>query len=356
MTVTFRSARIALILVALALLIVATTSRGNTAGTAELTLSLNGLEPLSAGHYEGWTITGDDKVSTGKFQLADGALWSLDGSPIDVFTIDGDEAGADTFVLTIEPQGDVDDLPSGIVVLVGPLTAGAASLAFPVDLSTAVGGYILATPTDDDDTNETAGVWFLDPAGPSTALDLPALPGGWVYEGWGVNQGTPLSTGRFATAAGSDFAAPYSGVNDAPPFPGEDFLVNLPASIALPVDLADGSSVIVLSVEPDLAGVDPTGDAPFSIKPLVANVASGLADYTLTVLGQNLSSVPTGTATIAVTQAPAAQAPGAASTGSLGTNEGASSPWSLALLSAAALFIGLVAVRFGVRTRVRTGE
>jgi hypothetical protein len=131
-----------------------------------------------------------------------------------------------------------------------------------------------------------------------------------------VTQGTPLTSGRFTSAEGADQSAPYSGPNAGPPFPGEDFLVNLPSAISSPVDLADGASTIVLSVEPDLDGVDPTGDAPFSIKPLVAPVPSGLADHTLTALDQNLGSVPTGTATLDASAQVAV--PAAADTGNAG--------------------------------------
>ncbi len=265
---------------------------------SRLRLDLDGLEPLASGHYEGWAIFGDDKLSTGKFNLADdGSKLTLSGEAIDLFETGVDLAGADAIVITIEAEDDIDDVPSGIVVLAGDLAGATASLAFPTNFSTIAGGYILATPTDDDSTNDTAGVWFLIPGG-TPALTLPALPDGWVYEGWGVTQGTPLTTGRFLEASGTDFAAPFSGPNSGPPFPGEDFVTNLPDAIAPPVDLADGASTIVLSVEPDLDGADPTGDAPFSIKPLVGPVAAGLADHTLADMDQNLATVPTGLATI----------------------------------------------------------
>ena len=269
--------------------------------SGSLSLNLLGLEPLAAGHYEGWAIFGEEKVSTGKFAVAsDGSLETLDGAPVSVFEVNRGLASADQIVITIEPEGDTDDLPSGIVVLAGALNDGTASLAFPVDLSGAAGGYILATPTDDDATNDVAGVWFLDPSGPAAALTLPALPDGWVYEGWGVTQGTPLSSGRFTDIAAADLMAPFSGPNAGPPFPGEDFVANLPDAITPPVNLADGASLIVISVEPDLAGVDPTGAGPFSIKPLVGDVPEGLADHTLTAMGANLGTVPSGTASVSV--------------------------------------------------------
>ncbi|MDR6223506.1 hypothetical protein [Methanococcoides alaskense] len=45
-------------------------------------------------------------------------------------------------------------------------------------------------------------------------------------------------------------------------------------------------------------GVDPTGEAPFQIKPLVGEVPAGAADHLNYQMGLNLDSVPSGTATI----------------------------------------------------------
>src|SRR3990172_3631116 len=145
----------------------------------------------------------------------------------------------------LAPPPAPDPGPSGIIVLAGaPKANQTAKLRFPVKFGTASGSFILATPTDADGSNETAGVWFLDPAaGPGPALSLPTLPAGWIYEGWGVGQGTPLSTGRFMSATGADDSAVFSGPLAGPPLPGGDFLANLPAGITPPVGLADGASL-----------------------------------------------------------------------------------------------------------------
>ena len=312
-----------------------------SASSASSTLSFNlvGLEPLASGHYEGWAIFGEEKVPTGKFNLtASGALQTLEGQTVSSFEVERDLNGADMIVLTIEPDGDVDAVPSGIVVLAGPLSGTSATLAFPVDLGLIGGGYILATPTDDPDvtTNDVAGLWFLDPSGPSAALTLPELPGGWVYEGWGVTQGTPLSSGAFTSADGADMAAPFSGPNPGPPFPGEDFVANLPSSISGAVDLSDGASTIVISIEPYLNGIDPTGTAPFSIKPLVGDVPAGLADHTLTALGQNLGTVPGGSASISGGDSAASPAPPAAGDADLAVGGATTSQLMIALLVIAA--------------------
>jgi hypothetical protein len=254
-----------------------------------ITFTLNGVEDVSPAHLEGWAIFGEEKVSTGKFDIGDTLS----------FTLERDLRGADLFVITIEAEGDTDAEPSGIVLLSGPLVDGTADLAFPVDFSDIAGTYILATPTDGADTNELSGIWFLQLPGPPTAgLSLPDLNEGWVYEGWVVNSGTPLTSGRFSSAEGVDLFDGYSSTEPGPPFPGEDYLENEPAGLTFPIDLSDGASLAVISVEPDLEGSDPTGDTPFAVKPLVGSIPLDAADHVNYNMDQNLESVPSGTATL----------------------------------------------------------
>jgi hypothetical protein len=254
-----------------------------------VTFSLSGVEDVSPAHLEGWAIFGDEKVSTGKFDVGDSLI----------FTLERDLRDVDMFVITIEPEGDMDADPSGIVLLSGPVMDGRADLSFPVDLSTVDGTYILATPTDGADTNELSGIWFLQLPGPPTAgLLLPDLGAGWVYEGWVVNMGTPLTSGRFISAEGVDLFDGYSSMEAGPPFPGEDYLVNAPMGLMFPIDLSDGESLAVISIEPDLGGIDPTGDAPFVVKPLVGMIPQGAEDHVNYSMDQNLASIPSGTVTI----------------------------------------------------------
>ncbi|CAN0500831.1 unnamed protein product, partial [Laminaria digitata] len=176
---------------------------GDDTDMTSIQASLSGLETLSSGTYEGWLIYGEEKVSTGIFQHISNPVMMKDRDP----------EAADKFVITIEPDNDTDPAPSGVIVLAGDISGRSAALSFPVDLSTAAGGFLLKTPTDDatNADNDSAGVWFLNLGanGPEQALTLPDLPAGWVYEGWGVTQGVPLSTGRFTSASGADQASPY---------------------------------------------------------------------------------------------------------------------------------------------------
>jgi len=249
-------------------------------GKYTLTLDTD-LAELSEGYYEGWLIVGDDKISTGLFQEGGEQTFHFD-TPI---------ADIEKVVITIEPEEDPDAGPSGIIVLAGDVVDGGVDLAFPVDFSDAAGSAILATPTDGNSEDETSGVWFLSIPGPEAA--------GWVYEGWGVYEGTPLPTGKFTAAdEGDDFDGFSGTAADAPPFPGEDFLRNAPDGVDFPIDLADGESLAVISVEPDLDGVDPTGNGPAQVKPLVAHIEEGQGDHENFDLELNPDSVPSGTATL----------------------------------------------------------
>lgn len=262
-------------------------SAGSSA--SDVRLSPKNLPRLQGAVYELWVIDGSRKLSAGKFNVsAGGKVTGRLRSPLD-------PSQADMLAVTIESRRDRDPKPSATVILAGRPGAGGATLAFPLDLRRLAGSFLLATPTDDDDSNETAGIWFLTTS-MQASLRLPDAPAGWVWEGWGVTQGSPLTTGRFAKAAGADRSAPFSGPKPGPPFPGEDFLRRLPRGVTAPIDLADGMSMVVVTLEPDLAGKDPTGAAPFSIKPLAGKVPAQAQDHRSLTLRRDLSGLPSGRA------------------------------------------------------------
>jgi hypothetical protein len=281
------SAALALVGV-VAALVPASASASASSGRHPLLIAAQDLPRLSGAQYDGWVVKGDRKLSAGVFNVRErphGQVVLL-RSPID-------PARADMIVVTIEPVPDPDPGPSAVAILAGEPRRHVAALRFPIDLRTVAGSFILATPTDDNPANETAGVWFLDPAGgPGASLTLPQPPAGWVFEGWGVTQSTPLTTGRFTSVTGPDLASPFSGPNPGPPFPGEDFLTGLPAGVVAPVNLADGGSMVVITIEPDIGGQDPTGAGPFSIKPLAGAVPAAASPGTSLPLTRDLSTVP----------------------------------------------------------------
>jgi hypothetical protein len=274
-------------------------------------MNFNGLEPLKNGyHYEGWAIVNSAAVSTGKFNIdAGGNLVDPDGNtiPNGDFTVPGDQSVATAIVLTIEPDNDPDPAPAETHYLAGDVSGNSATLtighgaALGDDFSSAGGNYILATPTNGDNTEENSGIWFLDltSGSPQPGLSLPILPAGWEYEGWAVINGTPVTTGRFTDPAAADNAAPYSGSQPGPPFPGEDFLMNAPAGLTFPTDLAGATAVISIEPSPD---DDP---APFTLKPLAGMIPANAVDHVTYSMDNNSAGVPGGSVTITL-NAPAA--------------------------------------------------
>lgn len=266
-----------------------------TSDQSNLTLNINGLEDLGDNYaYEGWMIVKGKAITTGVFSVDANGNLSQKDFPVNAT----DLAKASAFVLTIEPKPDNDPAPSAVHILAGDFSGSNGSLtvshasALGTDFTSAAGQYILATPTDGMNNNESSGVWWLDPAGPSSTLTLPTLPIGWKYEGWAVINGNPVSTGTFTSAMGADDAAPFSGNMMAPPFPGEDFLQNAPAGLNFPVDLS--GSPIVISVEP----FPDNSPAPFTLKPLLGTTPAMANTHTLLPMMNNATATnPTGTAT-----------------------------------------------------------
>lgn len=248
-----------------------------TRNSPTITLNLSGLEDLGSDYmYEGWVMVPSAAdpavnvpVSTGIFSVdANGALSQT------VFDISPENAdAANTFVLTIEPTVDPDAAPSGTKYMGGAITNGmaTASITHASSLGTAftdvTGEYILAVPSDDTAMPAGTfynGVWFLNNSSGSAVAglgNLHTLPTGWRYEGWVVVNGTPISTGTFTTASGSDSdgAGATAGPNAGPPFPGQDFLSPL-------TDLRGGAVVVSIEPYPD------NSTAPFTLKPLSGDI------------------------------------------------------------------------------------
>ncbi len=265
-----------------------------SANTRSLQLNLSNLEDLGANAvYEGWVITNGAPVSTGRFTVNSSGVLSQTQ-----FTIpQAVAAAATTFVLTIEPALNDVPAPTDLHLVAGNFSANVANVnlnhpaAFGQNFSTATGEFMLTTPTSAATTDEDLGIWFLKMVNgsPVAGLTLPALPTGWVYEGWVVVNGTPYTTGRFTDvmAADSDGAGMRAGPLGSPPFPGQDF-------ITPPLSLVGGMAVI--SVEPE----DDNSPAPFLLKPLAGPIGAPLAPNVQMIpntVGVG-ATLPSGTVTI----------------------------------------------------------
>lgn len=262
---------------------------GDGDDTQTLRWSLDGLEDLGPqAVYEGWIIVDGAPVSTGRFSI-DAAR----APSVDAFEVDAEQAKAATaFVLTIEPaQGD-DPGPSDSKLMAGGFAESMAALeisdasALGTDFTDASGEFLLQTPTSEEPSDYSLGIWFLNPGSGAATLELPELPAGWVYEGWIVGDDGPLSTGRFATPreADSDGKGPAAGPLGAPGKPGQDFID--PA-----LDLVSLTAVVTVEPEPDN---DP---APFVLKPLVTATIADVPPPDLQALDNNAAATnPSGAA------------------------------------------------------------
>lgn len=265
--------------------------------TASLDLSVSNLANLGTGEqYEGWIIVGGNPVSTGTFTVND--MGQLSQSTFTVDQADLDNATA--FVLSIEPIPDSDPAPSAIKLLGGDFSGSSASIsvnhgaALGDDFSSASGKYLLATPTTTTDNDETSGFWFIDNTSGSAepGLSLPTLPAGWVYEGWAVIDGSPVSSGTFTMVGTADNSAPFSGSEQGPAYPGEDFVQNAPAGLTFPTDLTGNTIVVSIEPSPDNSA------APFLLKPLVKETPADAMPMEVIDMDNVVSSTfPTGTVT-----------------------------------------------------------
>ena len=252
-------------------------SNDDDGGPAVTTITIDtiGLEPLNGGSsYQGWLIVDGTPKPTAKFTDPSGIV------KLDVLVSDIEKSSQ--FVLTIEPKGDNDNIPSNAKILTGNFKGTAAQLSFsPVvaDLSNISGQFFLATPTDNvngvNNGNDEFGVWFMKKDN-TAGLSLPILGNGWKYEGWVDFDGKILSTGTFSSANTVDDGNFFKGSGGTvPAFPGEDFLIipsQIPLTeITLPAKVT-GKKVFI-TIEP-FQDNDP---APFFIKPLAktAGITTG---------------------------------------------------------------------------------
>jgi hypothetical protein len=262
----------------------------------KIDITVNGLMPLDSNlRYEGWLIVGGNPVSTGTFKVNKrGRI-----TPPQQITNTNDLQSATAFVITVEPFPDPNPAPSDMHILAGDFTGNTASLtvghmaALGDDFTSAMGKFLLATPTDGPNTNENSGIWFIDNTSgtPMAGLSLPTLPTGWIYEGWDVMNGIPVTTGKFLVTNAADMDAPYSGSLPGPPFPGEDYLMNAPAGLTFPTDLSDTKVVITIEPYPD------NNPSPFFLKPISGDVPANAVPMTSYPLMNSASSLPTGTVT-----------------------------------------------------------
>ncbi|WP_346882920.1 anti-sigma factor [uncultured Algibacter sp.] len=256
-----------------------------------LTLELENLGELTNGaNYEGWIIVDNVPVSTGKF---------TDNALNQTFMVNkANLEKATEFLVSIEPRDDSDAGPSTTKILGGMFDNDAALLTtnkVASDFSNISGKFVIATPTDNNGSNEEFGVWFMDPtgfAGLAPSLNLPVLSEGWKYEGWVVLNDKSVSTGTFTMIDASDDAALYSDTAVAPPnYPGEDFLSSAPRGLIFPADGEVVKKQVFITIEPN---PDYDQATPFSLMLLNVNAGPSVSPVLNTM--EPVNKIPSGKA------------------------------------------------------------
>lgn len=235
---------------------------------AAVRLHFEHLPPSRSGHYELWERSpsgGEQRM--GAFRVLEGgSVVSLAGDPVSTFSIPDLPAAGTELLLTLEAGDRLVEKRSERVLLRGFLETTEADLEPALPKITKGQVALLATPTEEDapataKVPASAGIWFAKKGAkkgaPVPGLSLPALSGGWVYGGWVVTGAdTVLPTGLFPDPKNTDRQGPYSGSSAVWKLPGEDFLHNAPEGVKFPLDLADGRTEVVVSLEPDIGDLE----------------------------------------------------------------------------------------------------
>ncbi len=270
--------------------------------------TFNQMAELDSAYYQAWALIDNYAYNLGKFNVnSSGQMLDTTGTVItgNAISFNLPTSSITGLGVTIQDIDDDSGEPSDTHFMGGDVSSGTIVLSVEhengvdEEFNNVTGKYILATPTNGADSDETSGIWFIDnTAGISNpGLTLPSFSYGWQYEGWIRVDGKYVSTGTFTSMTTADSSGTYSSsLMAAPGFPGEDFLANAPAGFTFPLDLSGKHTMITMEPNPDPAVGVPS---PFVL--LEADIASdavNLQTYNMTSMVS--SSLPTGSVTLTV--------------------------------------------------------
>lgn len=234
--------------------------------TPSINIQSDNFPTIQLGHYAMWGKREDESVLFIKrFNSIDNQLKNLDGTDLKELSLDGLREINKIFV-TIENEGDRDEIPNNFTFMEAEITENIAQLKFSIDIPEGDNFFILATPTDGNSTiNELSGIWFKKAEEDQPGLTLPNAPQSFKYETRISNtvEEKTLNLGRFDNVREEDNSKIYSLSNEGFMYPGEDLLRNLPEPLDAPLNLSNGDYQVIISLEPDLDGIDLTGDDIF---------------------------------------------------------------------------------------------
>ncbi len=242
-----------------------------------MSVTFDGFDSLKTELYEAWVVTDGQYTSLGKFNLRfSGAIVDTLGVGITKFAFPREISAPSRIAITVEPNPDLDSLPSAIEILTGDIanvSSNALGLSFKYSFAgrkSRGGNFMLISPSnggghtflDDgpDVSDGFSGLWFISKSWgtPETGLFFDSLaPTGWMYEGWLLYPGFGfISTGKFSDGVKADQSAFYYdtvGFDTAFHYPGEDFFQNTPSGLSFPLDVrgAMPGAMTFITLEPD---------------------------------------------------------------------------------------------------------
>jgi hypothetical protein len=240
-------------------------------GNRDVALSFANLDDVGDQHtYAAWLQDGPTYHLIGEFN-------AIPGAPAPSFRVsEANFRGSEAVVISIEAAGPAPAQPSAQRILAGEIQGDDAALSIADqraldDPFTGVGAqYIIETATTSEVNDYNQGIYWCVPGDflgipepvvpddPNLDTTMPMLPPGWVYEGWVVLDGVPISTGRMSNPLqpDSDGLGPAKGPLPGMPFPGQEY-------IDPPKDLLGGQAWLTVEPEPDYS------PAPSPLKVLV---------------------------------------------------------------------------------------
>lgn len=220
---------------------------------ADLTLQLDKLPSNNDDHYEIWLRNlegGEQPLGYFKVMMG-GSLVTLAGDPFAPLSLlDVPRSGATLFI-TVEPADNPVLKRSERIVLQGNFKETKVELKTIWPELKGEQAALLVNPTLSK-SKGAAGIWFAKDAGGVTpGLSLARLPEGWKYGAFVVtDKNGTFFTGMFDDVAKADEKSYFGGKKAGWSVPGEDFVANAPKGAKFPLELNDGKTQVIVSVEP----------------------------------------------------------------------------------------------------------
>ncbi len=294
----------------------------NPVNSAQFSTTLKPIDKDTTGIYELWasveTAADHDEGayrSLGRFKVqTGGTVTDTSGNNFtpNVSRISNINSVVDVIV-TIQPPGYFDTLPSNIKIIGGSKVQQGGSLHFNLSMaysdilpsagtfSSSETKYLLASPTAGIASAEfQKGVWFsLDTSGNSAGITLPVLndTAEWTYQGWVISRSNPnfiYNIGRFIDPNLNDGFNQCQGASSPWNLPGQDWLqANCPGTIPDITNLGNGSYDLKVTLEPRFE----QGIAlaiPFYIILFSGNIATTSFGQVQQLINQSSANLPSG--------------------------------------------------------------